>query len=192
MAQEVVLFHSVLGLRPAVGVFADRLRAAGHVVHTPDIFDGQVFGSLEDGGRMRDEIGIQQLMRRANTAIADFPPEIVLAGFSMGASVAEFLAARRPGTLAAILMHGAFAPAAFGIAAWPSVPVQIHYANGDRDVDVEQVMALQTAVQASDARVDVFGYDGGGHLFEDAEFEGHNAASAELMCGRVLAFLGEL
>jgi dienelactone hydrolase len=53
-------------------------------------------------------------------------------------------------------------------------------------------MALQTAVQASDARVDVFGYDGGGHLFEDAEFEGHNAASAELMCGRVLAFLGEL
>jgi hypothetical protein len=33
---EVVLFHSVLGLRPGV-IAADRLRTAGHTVHTPDL-----------------------------------------------------------------------------------------------------------------------------------------------------------
>jgi len=40
---EIVLFHSVLGVRPAVREWADRLRATGHVVHVPDLYDGEVF-----------------------------------------------------------------------------------------------------------------------------------------------------
>ena len=192
LGQEVVLFHSVLGLRPAVGAFADQLRAAGHTVHTPDLFDGEVFDSLEDGARKRDATGMGELMRRARVAVADLPAEIVLAGFSMGASTAEFLAATRPGTRAAVLMHGAFAPAAFGIKTWPAVPVQLHYANGDPDVDIRQIRALETAVQQSGVSIAVFTYDGGGHLFEDAAFEGHDPVSAQLMCDRVLAFLDEL
>jgi dienelactone hydrolase len=83
LGQEVVLFHSVLGLRPAVGAFADQLRAAGHTVHTPDLFDGEVFDSLEDGARKRDATGIGELMRRARAAVANLPAEIVVAGFSM-------------------------------------------------------------------------------------------------------------
>jgi hypothetical protein len=34
---EIVLFHSVLRLRPGVIAAGDRLRAAGHTVHTPDL-----------------------------------------------------------------------------------------------------------------------------------------------------------
>jgi dienelactone hydrolase len=48
---EVVLFHSVLGLGPGVKYAADRLRAAGHTVHAPDYFDGEVFDDLEEGMR---------------------------------------------------------------------------------------------------------------------------------------------
>jgi dienelactone hydrolase len=48
---EVVVFHSVLGLRPGVLGAADRLRSAGHTVHTPDLFDGEVFDDLDDGMR---------------------------------------------------------------------------------------------------------------------------------------------
>jgi dienelactone hydrolase len=44
---EVVLFHSVLGLRLGVIAAADRLRVAGHTVHTPDLYDGEVFDDLE-------------------------------------------------------------------------------------------------------------------------------------------------
>jgi dienelactone hydrolase len=186
------MFHSALGLRPAVGMFADRLRAGGHVVHTPDIVDGATYDNLVDGARKRDAIGIQELMRRAAAAAAALPPDIVVAGFSMGAGAAEFLAATRPGTLAAVLMHGAFAPAAFGIETWPPVPVQVHYAIGDPGVDAGQVEALETAVRATGASIEVFAYDRGSHLFEDAEFEGHDAESAQLMCDRVLAFLDEL
>jgi dienelactone hydrolase len=46
---EVLLFHHVLGLNPGVHGFAEALRAAGHVVHTPDLFDGRTFQSIEDG-----------------------------------------------------------------------------------------------------------------------------------------------
>ena len=35
---EIVLFHHIQGLTRGVLAFADELRAAGHTVHTPDVF----------------------------------------------------------------------------------------------------------------------------------------------------------
>ena len=46
---EILLFHRVQGLTPGVSAFADQLRAAGHTVHTPDLFDGRTFPTLEEG-----------------------------------------------------------------------------------------------------------------------------------------------
>jgi len=40
---EVILFHHAQGLTDGVGAFADDLRAAGHVVHTPDLYEGRTF-----------------------------------------------------------------------------------------------------------------------------------------------------
>jgi dienelactone hydrolase len=37
---EVVVFHHVLELTDGVRAFADALRARGHSVPTPDLFDG--------------------------------------------------------------------------------------------------------------------------------------------------------
>ena len=104
---EVVLFHSVLGLRPGVIAAADRLRAAGHTVHTPDYYDGEVFDDLEDGSRKEDALGYQEIARRAREAVAGLPAGLIFAGFSLGAVHAEVLAASRAGALGAVLMHGA-------------------------------------------------------------------------------------
>ena len=46
---EVLLFHHVQGLTAGVHAIADALREAGHTVHTPDFFEGQTFGALDDG-----------------------------------------------------------------------------------------------------------------------------------------------
>ena len=46
---EVVLFHHVQGLTDGVRAFADALRAGGHTVHTPDLFDGARPASVDDG-----------------------------------------------------------------------------------------------------------------------------------------------
>ncbi len=54
---EVVLFHHAQGLTPGVVAFADELRRAGHIVHTPDLFEGRTFGTIEEGMRYAEEIG---------------------------------------------------------------------------------------------------------------------------------------
>jgi dienelactone hydrolase len=193
MSQHVVLFHSALGLRPAVLDWAVRLRMAGHQVQTPDLFDAQIFTSLEEGMRKRDALGIPELIRRAQAAIVDQPPGVVFAGFSMGAASAQFLAATRPGARGAVLMHGALKPEETGVPVWPAgVPVQLHHAKEDPWVDAERVRALQGAVQKAGARFEVHVYPGRNHLFADAALEDHDAASAKLMEERVLAFLAGL
>ena len=42
------MFHHILGVTPGMRDFADRLRAGGHTVHAPDLYDGRVFDSMED------------------------------------------------------------------------------------------------------------------------------------------------
>ena len=141
---EVVLFHSVRGLRPGVIGAADRLRAAGHTVHTPDLYDGEVFDNLDDGMRKEEAIGYQEIARRAREAVAELPAALVYAGFSMGVTYAELLAASRPDALGAVLMHGAESVEAlsefFGVERWPEgVSVQVHYAAEDPWVEAEEV-----------------------------------------------------
>jgi dienelactone hydrolase len=54
---EVVLFHHAQGLTPGVATFADELRHAGHIVHTPDLFEGRTFDSIEKGMSFVKELG---------------------------------------------------------------------------------------------------------------------------------------
>jgi dienelactone hydrolase len=193
MSQHIVLFHSALGLRPSVLDWAVRLRAAGHQVRTPDSFDAQVFTRLEDGARKRDELGIPELLRRAQASLSDLPPGLVLAGFSMGAAAAQYLAATLPGARGAILMHGALDLGQLGVKAWPAgVAVQIHHTKKDPEVDANQVRALQAAVKAAGAPVEVHVYPGSHHLFADAGLPDHDPDSAKLMEERVMAFLASL
>jgi dienelactone hydrolase len=191
MSMEVVVFHSALGLRLAIQDFADRLSKAGHVVHTPDLFDGEVFDDLEDGMRKRDAIGVPALMARAQAAVAELPSRLVFIGFSMGTGAAEFLAATRPGSQGAILMHGALAPTQIGVDRWP-VPVQMHYAHNDPLVDVEQIQALEASARLAGVPAEVYTYDNVGHLFEDPALAGHDPSAAEVMFDRVLAFLARI
>jgi Dienelactone hydrolase family len=62
---KVVLFHSIYGLRPAVTEAAERFRAAGHTVTTPDLFGGTVFDDLAEARRCRDGLGLPDFSPRA-------------------------------------------------------------------------------------------------------------------------------
>jgi dienelactone hydrolase len=194
----VVLFHSVLGLRPGVIAAADRLRAAGHTVHTPDYFDGEVFDDLQDGLRKEEALGYLEIARRTRKAVADLPEGLVFAGFSLGAVHAEVLAATTPGALGAVLMHGAVPIEGlsefFGVDRWPEgVPVQVHYAAGDPWVEAEtEVVPLGDAVRGAGAAFEEHTYPGAGHLFADPALPEYDRASSEEMWHRVLTFLDRI
>jgi dienelactone hydrolase len=192
---EVVVFHSVLGLRPGVIAAADRLRAAGHTIHTPNLFDGEVFDDLDDGQRKEEALGYQEIARRAKEAVAELPAGLVFAGFSLGAVHAELLAASRPGALGAVLMHGAVPVEGlrefFGVDRWPEgVPVQVHYAALDPWVEAdEEVVPLGDDVRGAGAAFEAHAYPCSGHLFADPALPEYDRASSEAMWERVLAFL---
>lgn len=192
MSHTIVMFHSALGVRPAVLEFAELLRTAGHAVHTPDLFDGEVFDDLADGVAKRDAVGIPELSRRASAAVESLPSDCVYLGFSMGAASAEYLSGTRPGARAAILCHAALPPAMMGIKTWPSVPVQIHYAEGDRWVEKDHVAAFGEAVRDVDQRCDEHVYPGSGHLFSDRLSPDYDHESFALLSQRILSFLSSV
>ena len=104
---EVLLFHHAQGLTPGVVAFADELRAAGHTVHTPDLFDGRTFGSIPEGMAFINETGFDNLGERGVHTADDLPAELVYAGFSFGVTIAQQLAQTRPGARGALLFYSA-------------------------------------------------------------------------------------
>lgn len=187
---KIVLFHSVLGLRPGVKSFAQQLEEAGHTVITPDLYDGIIYDDYEAGNKKWTEIGIPAILERARAVCQDIESEIIFAGFSNGAAVAEILAATDPRARGAILMHGALPLEMTDVSAWPSaVPVQLHYNENDPFRNPDNDKALQQAVEASGATFTEFLYPGDTHLFADPDLSDYNQQSAEFMMERIQDYL---
>ncbi|MET8348386.1 MULTISPECIES: dienelactone hydrolase family protein [unclassified Micromonospora] len=184
--RHVVLFHSVYGLRPAVRAAADRLRAAGHRVVTPDLYGVQATDTVEEGFALLDKIGQEVVLDRARAALRELPAETVLAGFSMGAGVAGALLAERPDTAGLLLLHGTGgAPEA----ARAGLPVQLHLADPDPYDAPDEVDEWQREMTDVGADLTVFRYPGAGHLFTDPDLAEYAPDAAAATWPRVLAFL---
>ena len=54
---EIILFHHAQGLTSGLVAFAAELRRAGHTVHTPDLYDGHTFETLEEGVGYAKRVG---------------------------------------------------------------------------------------------------------------------------------------
>ena len=190
---HIVLFHSALGLRPGVQRFAKEIRKAGHTVTTPDFYAGEVFDDYKVGNKKWSAIGIPTILQQAQAACAEFQDDVLFAGFSNGAAVAEFLAATHPKAKGAILMHGALPLQMLQLTTWlKQVSVQLHYNNQDPFRNASNDAALKEAVTASGASFQEFLYDGNTHLFTDSDLPDYNQASAALLMDRVLKFASEV
>ena len=187
---EVVLYHHVQGLTEGVRSFADELRAAGHVVHTPDLFDGKTFDTLEEGLAFAEEAGFGTLVERGVAAAAEIRREVVYAGFSFGVMAAQRLAQTRAGARGALLMYSCLPVSEFG-EAWPhDVPVQVHGKEGD-EFFLEDIAAARALVDSSPL-AELFLYPGSEHLFADSSLPAYDAAAAALLTERVGRFLDML
>ncbi|MGW0505591.1 dienelactone hydrolase family protein [Micromonospora sp. NPDC003241] len=183
---HVALFHSVYGLRPAVRDAAERLRAAGHQVHAPDLYGVPAVDTVEEGFALLDRIGQQTVLDRARAALHGLPPDAVLAGFSMGAGVAGAMLAERPDSGGLLLFHGTGgAPTD----ARPGLAVELHLADPDPYDPPDEVDQWRREMTAAGAHVTVHGYPGAGHLFTDPAEADHDPASTALAWERALSFL---
>lgn len=184
---EVVLYHHVQGLTEGVRAFAEELRRAGHTVHTPDLFDGRTFETLDEGMAFARDAGFAVLAERGSAAAREVRHDAVYAGFSFGVTIAQRLAQTRPGARGALLMYSCLPVSEFGDA-WPEgVPVQVHGKEAD-PFFVEDLEAAQALVASTD-RAELFLYPGEEHLFADSSLAAYDPAAAALLTERVLAFL---
>ncbi len=184
---EVVLYHHIQGLTEGVRSFAEALRQARHTVHTPDLFDGRTFDTIEEGMAFAGDAGFGALAQRGVAAAQGIDPAAVYAGFSFGVMVAQQLAQTRPGARGALLMYSCLPVSEFGDA-WPDdVSVQVHGKEGD-PFFAEDLDAAQALVDSTD-RAELFLYRGTEHLFADSSLPAYDAAAAALLTERVLAFL---
>jgi dienelactone hydrolase len=189
---EVVIFHHAQGRTPGVVAFADAVRSAGHTVHTPDLFAGRTFDSIEEGGAHAAEIGFGEVLERGVRAVDGLPAEVVYAGFSLGVLPAQKLAQTRPGARGALLLNACVPVTEFS-PAWPAgVPVQVHAMDADPFfVDEGDIDAARALVgEAADA--ELFLYPGDQHLFADSSLPSYDAAATALLTERVLTFLREV
>jgi dienelactone hydrolase len=176
---EVLLYHHVQGLTEGVRSFADDLRQAGHTVHTPDLFDGRTFDTIEEGIAFAREAGFGALAERGVAAADGICPKVVYAGFSMGVMIAQQLAQTRPGARGALLIYSCLPVSEFGDA-WPEgVPVQVHGKDADPFFS-EDLEAARDLVDSSD-QAELFLYPGEGHLFADSSLPAYDAAAAVLL-----------
>ena len=188
---EVVLFHHALGLTPGIVAFADELRRAGHTVHTPDLFDGRSFPTIDDGVQYAEQIGFGEVIGRGAKAAEELPSDVVYAGFSLGVLPAQMLAQTRPGARGALLYYSCVPVSEFG--RWPEgVPVQVHGMDADPIFVGEGDVEAARELVASTTHAELFLYPGDQHYFLDPTLPSYDADAAAHVMRRTLALLGSV
>jgi dienelactone hydrolase len=183
----VLLFHHAQGQTPGFLTFADDLRAAGHTIHAPDLYDGRTFRDLREGVAFAEQVGFPEIIRRGSDAAQELPADIVYAGFSLGVLPAQALAQTRPEARGALLFHACVSPSEFGTS-WPeAVPLQIHMMDADEWTEEDRA-AAETLVEKIPT-AELFLYPGSGHLFADPSSGDYDEQAALLLKQRTLAFL---
>lgn len=182
---ELLLFHHAQGLTAGCVAFADELRAAGHVVHIPDLYDGRTFPELADGVGHAEQVGFDTIIERGRLAADGLPDDLVYAGFSLGVLPAQLLAQTRSGARGALLLHSCVPTSEFGCP-WPQgVPLQIHTRDADEWGDADVARDLVGTIESAE----LFLYPGDRHLFTDNSLPDYDDGAATLLRHRVLSFL---
>lgn len=187
---DIVLYHHIQGLTDGIRAFAEQVRADGHTVHTPDLFDGRTFATIEDGFAYAREVGLDTVHQRGIAAADDLGPGKVYVGCSFGVSIAQELAQTRPDTRGALFLYSCLPVTEFG-EAWPKdVPVQIHGKDGD-EFFLEDLPFAQELVDAA-PNAELFRYHGDQHLFADSSLADYDPEATALLLERVKAFLQDI
>lgn len=184
---HVVLFHSILGLRPVERHIASVFEGDGHTVMLPDLFDGRSVDDYDSAFPLKKEIGNDAIMARARAAVDAAPANAVLSGVSFGADLIGELWQDRPEMPGALLFAG--------ITSWmtprrPGFKVSAHIARPDPFDDEDYFAGW--AAESGEIDLQVHRYENVGHYFLDSSLSDYDADAAKLCLERCREFLQDL
>ena len=142
------------------------------------------------------QIGDEELDRRANATVDRLPPDLVYGGFSFGGATAQGFAQTRPGARGALLYESCVSLTAdWSFGPWPDgVGVQIHGMDHDPffadegDLDAARELVAIVGPQLAE----LFTYPGSKHLFTDSSLPSYDPAATALVLHRSVEFLDKL
>jgi dienelactone hydrolase len=114
---SVALLHSVLNVRQYVLDAAERPRLDEYDVLAVDLFGGRAFDDYgPEIANAQGDLSEQELLQRADKAVADLSDDFVVAGFSLGYAMAVHVAPQRA-VSGVLMIGGAIPPTAPGTGA---------------------------------------------------------------------------
>jgi carboxymethylenebutenolidase len=193
----VLVLHAWWGLTPVFTDVCDRLAAHGYLALAPSLYaDGAATASIAEAEALvaahdsepavAEGIVLAALDQlRGLPAVTGVPVAVI--GFSMGAYWALNLSQARPDDVGAVVAVYGSDGGDYGTARAAYLG---HFAEHDDFEPLEAVRALESRIRAAGRDVTFHVYPGTGHWFvEPNRPDAYNAAAAELVWDRTLAFL---
>jgi len=192
----VLVLHAWWGLTPVFMDVCDRLTAAGFVALAPSLFsDGATAATIAEAEALRDAHDeatvVEPVVLAAAEQLRKLPAvtgsKIGVIGFSLGAYWALHLSQVRPDDVGAVVTIYGTDDGDYSTARAAYLG---HFAEHDDFEPLEVVRALEEKIGAAGLEVTFHVYPGTGHWFvEPNQPDVYNAAAAELVSDRTLAFL---
>jgi carboxymethylenebutenolidase len=193
----VLVLHAWWGLTSVFTDVCDRLAAHGYLALAPSLYaDGATTASIAEAEALvaahdsepavAEGIVLAALDQlRGLPAVTGVPVAVI--GFSMGAYWALNLSQARPDDVGAVVAVYGSDGGDYGTARAAYLG---HFAEHDDFEPLEAVRALESRIRAAGREVTFHVYPGTGHWFvEPNRPDAYNAAAAELVWDRTLAFL---
>lgn len=188
----VLLLHSWWGLTDAVKDLAERIADEGYTVIAPDLLEGQRPSTIEEGEAALATIspddlsGLVLSSAHALRAVAkDQSAPIGVVGLSMGGSMALWLSARLPDSVAAVVTFYGSQSIDFDDA---TARYLGHFGDADELVSEEDRVVTESFIRLGGKDSEFHVYEGAGHWFFEMG-EHHDGEAAELAWARTVDFL---
>ena len=195
----VILIQEWWGLDGHIKAVANRLAGEGFAVLAPDLYHGAVATEPDEARKLvmaLDQAAALQEILQAGDFLLNLKdqvrgPAVGITGFCMGGGLALQAAASGDPRVGAVAAWYGKPLDAAGAAA-VTCPVLGFYGGLDTGIPVADVTAMEDALTAAGATVEVHVYPDAGHaFFNDSRASGYNEAAAKDAWPRLVAWFGE-
>ena len=187
----LILLHAWWGLNRDVLARAEKLRAEGYEVVTPDLFGGRVASTIDEAkaqtaGERENEDKLTKMVDGAVTDLAKKVDRLAIVGWSFGVWYAWKMGITHADKVGGLVLFYGIGPNEPDA---PKTPVLAHYAEHDEYEDLSFARQVEKEMRAAGNDVKVELYPGTKHWFDEPSRPEYDKAASDLAWDRTRAFL---